>query len=247
MRKWTPKIAVGIVSAILGFLVMYQYRAYVTVNKGVGYSSVNIAEDVESLTKEKDQLTTTNSQLADKLKKIEESATEETNTGQGIKDQLYAERIQLGLSDVTGDGVRVTIKPKVSMFGAKTKDTSGFIGYKEIVHLVGALWYSGAEAISINDIRITPQTGISDSGTEISIGSVGTINPSDVITVNAIGNTDTMKANLNLEYNANTSIGVLANYNINIEDAKGLVIEKTTQPIQSSDLSDPNATSTATK
>ena len=67
MRKWTPKIAIGIVSAILGFLVMYQYKAYVTVNKGVGYSLVNIAQDVDSLTKEKDHLTATNSQLADKL------------------------------------------------------------------------------------------------------------------------------------------------------------------------------------
>lgn len=237
MKKRTPQIAVAIVCAILGFLLIYQYKSSVSRNKGTGYNTVDISKDVELLKKDKEDLTNTNTQLNEELKKIEETATEETSLGQNVKDQLYTARIQLGLLDVTGDGIQVTIKPKVSMFGATSKDSSSkLLGDKELVHLLGALWFSGAEAISINDLRITPQTGISVSGTQIAIGSAGMVNPGDVIVVKAIGDTEKMNKNMNLEYNSNTMIGVLTNYNINFENESGIIIEKTTQSMQSADL-----------
>lgn len=234
MKKRTPQIVVAIVCGILGFLLMYQYKSSISRNEAIGYNRANIASDVELLKKDKEELTNTNTQLSDELKKIEETATEETASGQSVKDKLNTARIQLGLLDVTGDGIQVTIKPKVSMFGATSKDNNGkLLSDKELVHLIGALWFSGAEAISINDLRITPQTGISISGTQMAIGSAGMVNPGDVIVVKAIGDKEKMNDNMNIEYNSNTITGALTNYNINFEKQSGIIIEKTTESIQS--------------
>lgn len=241
MKKRTPKIVVAIVCAILGFLLMYQYKSSVSRNKAIGYNRANIASDVELLKKDKEDLTNTNTQLSEQLKKIEETATQENSSGQGVKNKLYTARIQLGLLDVTGDGIQVTIKPKVSMFGATSKDNSGkLLGDRELVHLIAKLWFSGAEAISINDLRITPQTGLSVSGTEIAIGSAGTVNPGDTIIVKAIGDKEKMIKNMNTEYNSNSIIGALTNYNMTFEKQSGIIIEKTTESIQSGFLNTVN-------
>ena len=101
----------------------------------------------------------------------------------------------------------------------------------EIVHIINLLWYSGAEAISINDIRITPQTGIKTAGNGIAIGSTGRVYPREKIEIKAIGDKNRMEVGIgfpgSLEY------GALSNYNTELKLEDDLNIGKTTVALKS--------------
>ena len=63
------------------------------------------------------------------------------------------------------------------------------------------MWYSRAEAISINDFRITPQTGIVLSGNLIKIGSAGQISPKEKIVIKVIGDKGKLNDRCNIPRN----------------------------------------------
>ncbi|NRZ54990.1 uncharacterized protein YlxW (UPF0749 family) [Clostridium beijerinckii] len=163
MKISRSQLFIAIVCGLLGFLLAYQFK--VLSNKNIeskisNYDKNDIISEVESLKKEKEELASTNSKLSDQLKQMEETAAKNGDMGQDIKNQLDEARMHLGIVDVKGQGIVLTITPKTSIFGSTTNDSSRDLGEDELVHIVNLLWYSGAEAISINDIRITPQTGI---------------------------------------------------------------------------------------
>ena len=173
----------------------------------------------------------TNSKLSDELKQLEEAAAKDGDVGKEIKNQLDAARMQLGVVDVKGPGVVITITPKTSIFNANSNDTSRDIGEDEIVHLVNLLWYSGAEAISINDMRITPQTGIKTAGNGISIGSAGRVYPNEKIVIKAIG--DKGRLNVGVSFPGSLEYLALLNYNNEIKSEDEIFIAKTTQSLKS--------------
>ena len=185
MKISKSQIFVALVCALLGFLLAYQFKVLSNKNTGniSGFDQNSIISEVETLRKEKEELSATNSKLSEELKKLEEVATKDGNVNKEIKSQLDDARMHLGVVDVKGPGIVITITPKTSIFNSNSIDTSRDLGEDEIIHLVNLLWYSGAEAISINDIRITPQTGIKTAGNGISIGSVGRIYPKEKIVI----------------------------------------------------------------
>ena len=74
------------------------------------------------------------------------------------------------------------------------------------MHIVNTLRYVKAEAISVNDYRVTPQSGIKNSGNWIWVGTAGQIDPNDKIVIKAIGDKQALKTSINfigvLEYGA---------------------------------------------
>ena len=185
MKVSKSQIFIAIVCGLLGFLLSYQFKVLSKQNSAnlSTYDQSDIISEIETLRKEKEELVSTNSKLSDELKQLEEAASKDGDVGKEIKNQLDAARMHLGVVDVKGPGIVLTITPKTSIFNANSNDTSRDLGEDEIVHVVNLLWYSGAEAISINDIRITPQTGIKTAGNGISIGSAGRIYPKEKIII----------------------------------------------------------------
>ena len=238
MKKNKSQIFLGVVCAILGFLLVYEYKVALY-KRGVRYNTTNILSDIEILKQDKEDLGDTNTELSKKLKEIEESAAEETAQGNEIKEQLYDARMNLGLVDVVGNGIRIKIKLKSTMFNSSSKDSSKLLEDTDLVKFLGTLWFGGAEAISVNDMRITPQTGVNILGKDILVGSAGKINLGEEIIIEAIGDVEKIKKNLNEEYGTNSNSG-FGNYNVNIEDVKELKIEKTTESIESEHLNKVN-------
>lgn len=236
MKRSTAQIFFATVCAILGFLIIYQLKSTIS-KEGTRYNTANIINDIKVLKKDKEELSDINEQLSKELKEIEEKATEENAQGNDIKNELYTERVSLGLVDVIGDGIRINIKFKGTMFNSSSKDVNKIIEESELVKFLGFLWFGGAEAISINKMRLTPQTGMNTSGTDIVIGSAGKISSSEDIVIEVIGDTEKIKKNLSEEYGGASSNYGLSNYNVYIEDAKDIKIKKTTESIQSEHLS----------
>ncbi len=234
MKISRSQLFIAIVCGLLGFLLAYQFK--VLSNKNIeskisNYDKNDIISEVESLKKEKEELASTNSKLSDQLKQMEETAAKNGDMGQDIKNQLDEARMHLGIIDVKGQGIVLTITPKTSIFGSTTNDSNRDLGEDELVHIVNLLWYSGAEAISINDIRITPQTGIKTAGNGIAIGSTGKVYPRDKIIIKAIG--DKGRLNVGISFPGSLEYLALPNYNNEVKSEDDIFIGKSKQSLKS--------------
>lgn len=233
MKISKSQLFVAIVCGLLGFLLAYQFKILANNNTQTNisnYDKNDIMLEIESLKKEKEELSVTNSQLSEELKQMEESAAKDGDVGNEIKTQLDNARMHLGIVDVKGQGITLTISPKSSIFGSNMGDNSRDLGEDELVHIVNLLWYSGAEAISINDIRITPQTGIKTAGNGVAIGSTGKIYPKDKIVIKAIG--EKGRLNVGISFPGSLEYGALPNYNNEVKSEDEIIIGKTTQSLK---------------
>lgn len=232
MKKIISQLTVAIVCALLGFLLTYQFKMLNAKDDAKAMAqNKDILSEIEVLKKERDELSETNKTLSEEIKKLEENAAEEGALENEIKKQLDNARMHLGLLDVKGSGVVITVTPKTTIFGENTTDSSVGVSEDELVYLINLLWYSRAEAISVNDIRITPQTGIKTSGKSISVGSVGLVDPKSKIVIKAIG--DKAKLSVGLGYGNSLGYGALKNYNVEVKTSDDIVIDKTTQSLRS--------------
>ncbi|MDU1313209.1 MAG: DUF881 domain-containing protein [Clostridium septicum] len=232
MRKANSQIVVAIVCALLGFLLAHQFKLLIKkdqINSNVKNS--NIVAEIDSLKKEKEELVKSNSTLSEQLKTLEEAAAKKGEVEGEIKKQLDNTRMHLGLVDVKGPGIVITITPKTNIFGSNANETKRDISEEELVHIVNLLWYSRAEAISINDFRITPQTGIKNSGNYIWIGSAGKVDPKDKIVIKTIGEKE--KLNVGMTFPGSLDYGALQNYNTEVKNSDDIIINKTTQSLKS--------------
>lgn len=234
MKVSRSQLFVAIVCGLLGFLLAYQFK--VLSNKNIeanisNYDKNNLISEIEKLKKEKEELSTTNSKVSSELKQMEETAAKDGDLGKDIKSQLDNARMHLGVVDVKGPGVTLTISPKSSIFSSNTSGNGYDLGEDELVHIVNLLWYSGAEAISINDIRITPQTGIKVAGNALAIGSTGRVYPREKIVVKAIG--EKGRLNVGISFPGSLEYLALRNYNNEIKSEEDIVIGKTTQSLKS--------------
>ena len=232
MKRVASQLVVAVVCGFLGFLLTYQFKLLSKKNELTNsYENSDILKEVESLKKEKEELEEANATFNEEIKALEEKATSEGELEAEVKKKLDNARMQLGLVDVKGPDIIITLTPKTSIFGTNTSDSIRTITEDELVYLVNTLWYSRAEAISINDIRITPQTGIKNAGSSISIGSAGRVDSSSEIIIKVIG--DKSKLNVGVSYGGSLETGALKNYTNDVKSSDEITITKTTQTLRS--------------
>ena len=231
MKKALSQLVVAGVCVILGFLLTYQFKQLSVTNSGnIDYDSADILSEIEILKKEKEDLQKNNEILSEELKQLEDAAAKEGEIEGKIKKQLDNARMQIGLLDVKGPGVVITLALKNSVFGTNGTQTVNTVSEEEIINLINSLWYAGAEAISINEMRITPQTGIKMAGSSISIGSAGRVDPNSEIIIKAIG--DKNKLNLAVNFPGVLDYGALKSYSSDVKQIDDITVVKTTQSLR---------------
>lgn len=230
MKKITSQIFVAVVCALLGFLLAHQFKLLNEKNKvNLPNQNLDIAAEVESLKKEKEELVNANNTLSEELKKLEETAAAEGEVEAEIKKQLDNARMNLGLLDVKGPGIIITLTPKTNIFGSNNDTTNRIITEDEIVHIVNFLRFQKAEAISVNDVRVTPQSGIKNSGSWIWVGTKQ-IDHTEKVVIKAIG--DKQSFNLAVNFPGGLDYGALINYDHKIDLVDEVIINKTTQTLK---------------
>ncbi len=231
MKKVTSQILLAIVCAFLGFLLAHQFKMLSEKNKAnMSNKNLDIVSEIEVLKKEKEELTKVNTSLSDELKQLEEKVSQEGAVEAEIKKQLDNARMNLGLVDVKGPGITITITPKSNIFGSSSDSSRSVISEDEIVHVVNSLRYIKAEAISINDYRVTPQSGIKNSGNWIWVGTAAKIDPKEKIIIKAIGDKQALSVAANFQ--GVLDYGALQNYYCDVKENDEIVINKTTQSLK---------------
>ena len=137
MKRTVSQIFVAIVCALLGFLLTYQFKQLNIANrKNIDYNSSDILLELENLKKEKEDLQKNNEILSEELKQLEDAAAEEGEVEGEIKKQLDNARMQLGLLDVKGPGLTITLTLKNSVFGANGTQNVNTLSEEEIINLI---------------------------------------------------------------------------------------------------------------
>lgn len=179
MRRTSGRVAITLVTILLGFLVVVQLRSQSTEN-GLGNLSV---QDLTILVA---NLNTRNGQLATEIETLERQRTSlaaAVDRGGTTVDQVRSDLARIrawsGVLPVTGAGVTVTV--------------AGPVSPDAVVLLVNELRNAGAEAIAINGVRLVMGVAISGAGDAILVGGTAVEGP---LEIGVIGQPETMVGSL---------------------------------------------------
>lgn len=223
MKKLGSQLAVALVCCILGFMISYQFKIIniqgsVSNNTSTENKSTDITVEIEQMKKEKNDLETKVNDLQSKLKNYEKSAAGQGDVSNEVLNELKETRLMLGTVDVKGPGIIITITPQEGLFGNNQEQP---VYAKDLVTIVNALNSADAEAISINNTRITMKTGIRDAGSAIYIDE-DKISPYDKIVIKVIGN----KKLLDGEVNFKGAIPTFSHCKVEIDKSDNITINK---------------------
>lgn len=158
-----------------------------------------------------------NIKLEDTKKKINEyneKTEKKEEASELVEQELKQSNLFIGKTDVIGEGVIVTLD-----------NSEKNVIASDLIYLVNELRYAGAEAISINDVRIINTTEIVDlmEYTYISVGGQRLESP---YVVKAIGNQEYLSSFLNMKDSGYVDINKNGTISVQMETSKKIEIPK---------------------
>lgn len=205
-QKINPRVkltlSLTVISAILGLMLSTQYkhtRATAQMQAQVLTADPKAKYTAEQLKKVKDenmQLEASIEKLRKQMFDIEKQAAE---TGKSdapeLQDELTKYKIMAGLLPVKGQGITFTVSD--SQLEAGSYDPSRIWHDYDLRMLVNELYLGGAEAVTINNNRVTTTTGIMCIGPTVMINGRQKIAPP--FEFKAIGNPRMMSDSLTVQ------------------------------------------------
>ena len=190
MKNKNACIAIAIVCVILTAAITVQIRTMKKENSAVSISGAN-SELKDSLLEWKEKSENAEKDLDKSLKeleKIRQASATNNNNAEEKQNELKKYNQLLGLTDVTGDGIILTVSD--SNAESTSIDLSNLLVHDtDLRNLINELANAGAEAISINDERIVSTTCITCAGNVIQINGNKVGSP---FVIKAIGNQESL-------------------------------------------------------
>ena len=200
MNKKVISLTIGAICFILVLAIVIQVKTIKNTNSIVNYTLSNNNDLRDDLLRWKEKYDSVNTEVTKAEKKLEETRQLAIqNSPDSIKkeQELNINNTALGLTDVSGQGVIVTLKDNQGVTNENIGITDDIRTY--LVHdanlreIVRKLKISGAEAISINDERIVNDTSIICSGNVIRVNDKKVSSPFEI---KAIGSPELLYGNL---------------------------------------------------
>jgi len=197
--KFWETIAIGLVAVSLGIILSLQFK--VVQNSLLGglvpsRKSAEIASELVKVREEKDKLLMQLAEVENKLDEIEESSVKDNQFLMNLKNDVKKYKTIGGFTDVTGSGITIKLDnpPEDMTFSS---DLNIIDDYTYIIYLVNELKAAGAEAIAVNGQRIIATSEIRQASDAINVNSIPLSAP---ITIDAIGNPDTLEGALSARF-----------------------------------------------
>lgn len=209
-------ISILLVCVIFVAVLLIQFKTVNEVNE-TEIESMREAELREQVSSWKTKYEEVNEKLQDtnvKITEYNEKIEADEEASELLDEELRKSQLLLGTTDVVGDGVVVTL---TDTYDSKIKAA-------DLTDLINELRYAGAEAISINGIRIINMSDIADIDTYILVKPAQRIVSPYV--VKAIGNQTYLTSTLSLK-----NSGFIDKYNnsgksVTLEQQRNIKIPK---------------------
>ena len=198
MNKKQIGIILGIVCLLLTTAIIVQIKTikHSGVETNATFSEDSLRDEVLRWKEKSDNASEELSKVEKELEKQRPKATQNDETSKSNEEEIKVSNAVLGLSDVTGEGVEITLQDNQDVTTeTATNDISYYVVHDiDILSVVNELKNAGAEAISINGERIINTTSITCAG------NVAQINGEKVgapFIIRAIGKSETLYEALN--------------------------------------------------
>jgi uncharacterized protein YlxW (UPF0749 family) len=179
MRRTSGRLAVGLVLALLGFLVVVQARSQAT-DQGLAALSVqDLTELVANVTARNNQLRQEIATLDEQHRTLATAVQNGDTSTAGIRNDLTHILAWSGTVGVRGAGVRLTVR--------------GSVPADAINGLINELRNAGAEAISIGGVRLVPGVVVEGVPGTLSVVGVPLADPAVLL---AVGQPETLAGSL---------------------------------------------------
>lgn len=214
-------ITISIMSLLLACIMFMQFKVVnetdIAEIEGMRESELEkaVVEWKEKQEEVAKKLTETNKKIKEYNEKLENT----TETRELVRKELTEAKKNFGLTDVTGEGVIVTL----------TDTEEKNYQAEDLLELVNELRDAGAEAININNERITNLTDIVDISARYTI-----VNSNKIVSpyiVKAIGDKTYLKSALMIK-NGYQDMKQKAGYQISIQEVTNVKIQKYSKDVQ---------------
>ena len=182
----------GLACFLLGFLFIILLKAQVVTGSQVRLQETAMPSLIQT-EQENQHLSVDNENLQLELAKYAEGQNASTLFNQQLKEA----KMNAGLIEVAGPGLRITLDDsKRSAVGGE--DQMLFVIHEQYIReIFNALWNGGAEALAVNGQRVMTNTEVYCSGSYIQINGTRQMPP---YVIDAIGDTNTLSGALNSYY-----------------------------------------------
>lgn len=154
-------LAVGVLAATL-LIVVAAVQAHVRA-PAAARNRADLAATVAEQTRAVDALTEQVAGLRLSVARLRDAALAGSASGSALSARIRAEELASGAAAVSGPGVQVTLDDAPGQAGSRRNRVLD----RDLQAVVNALWAAGAEAIAVNDQRLTAASAIRQAGDAI--------------------------------------------------------------------------------
>ncbi len=196
-RRAGRRLAVALVMAAAGLLAAVTYHLTAAGAEGRQEIRAALVDDIGEAQDVTDGLIAELEQARVDVATAREAALAASGEGQQALRALEDAEEMAGAVPVTGPGLLVTLADAEAdtdddpVGGDPETDPRARIRDDDIQVVVNALWAAGAEAVSINDQRLSPSTAIRFAGEAVLVDFRPVTNPYEI---SAIGDPDTLRS-----------------------------------------------------
>ncbi|MGB9860536.1 MAG: DUF881 domain-containing protein, partial [Moorellaceae bacterium] len=149
-KRWW-QICLTLVLLALGLLLSLQFRTQRLLASSLeSQKTEDLVAMWKKLSVKRTQLQHEVAELEDQLRALTTGSGESDKARGALEKELMRLKNHLGLAPVKGPGITVTFTGDAPLLSI------------DLIDLINELWVSGAEAIAVNDLRVTASTFIGD-------------------------------------------------------------------------------------
>ena len=135
----------------------------------------------------RDQLKARIAALRGQIQAIEQASAGSQAAVRTLNSQLEEARIAAGLIPLTGTGIVLKLEDSDQPVPPGGNESDYLVGANDLRHVTDELWKAGAEAVAINDERITTSTAIIDIGGSVLVNAAYLAGPYQVSAIGPPG------------------------------------------------------------
>lgn len=226
------KVVLFVISIILGILIGFQFNTVDSINEvsiSPGKGGERIITEIDKLEKEKGDLEEEISERNILLKKYEKNIMDKDKSTEKLIKEAERYKMAAGYEEIEGEGIIIEINDLYDDY-LYYSDEKILVEKKELLtFIINILRMVEAEAIAINDLRVTGYTEIEVAGRHFEINGVSTNTP---FSIKVIGNqNDLYKVAESLYDDEYFDVKIIKDNNITIPKSNKIIEFKNAEPV----------------
>jgi uncharacterized protein YlxW (UPF0749 family) len=179
----TWQVTLGIALLGLGFLIAAQLAAEGPRIRYTSQERSPLVETALELQRQQDQLKAEIVDLRNQLATLEQQGRGATERVREVNRRLEEARIAAGLIPLTGTGIVLQLSDSAMPVPDGGNEADYIVTARDIRTVIDELWLAGADAIAVNDERVTISTGVLDIGHSVMLNSAYLAPPYQVVAI----------------------------------------------------------------